>query len=301
MRLRQVALVAKDLDLTTGRLGRLLGIDYGYHDPGIITFGLENWVAAIGDTFLEVVAPVQEGTTAGRLLERRNGDGGYMVILQVPNLEAAKSRVESGGARIVWNARGDGEAGESTEGLHIHPRDCGGAILSIDESRPPEAWVWAGPEWQQHDSSFLSQISGVEIQSADPATMASRWSELLGAGVSEGHAPDARPAWLIDLDSARDTETGDSAANREKRGVIRFVKDENGRGDGVSAFDVEVRSTEALATAVNLLGARLERGEGDCAWVDEAGVRVFFQGTWPSGSARFVHAGSGSPARRPGC
>ena len=270
MRLRQVALVANDLDRTTQRLGRLLGLDYGYHDPGIITFGLDNWVAAIGDTFLEVVAPVEENTTAGRLLERRGGDGGYMVILQVPNLEAAKTRIETGGARIVWNARGEGEAGENTEGLHIHPRDCGGAILSIDESKPPAAWVWAGPEWQQHDSSFLSQISGVEIQSADPAKMAQRWSELIGTEVSEGQAPDARPAWLIDLDA--------DTADHPKRGVIRFVNDENGRGDGVSAFDVEVRSTEALATAVDRLGASLERGVGDAAWVNEAGVRVFFLG-----------------------
>ena len=243
MRLRQVALVAIDLDLVTGRLGRLLGLDYGYQDPGVGRFGLDNWVAAIGDTFLEVVAPVEERTTAGRLLERRGGDGGYMVILQAPNLDAAKARIEAGGARIVWNARGEGEAGESTEGLHIHPRDCGGAILSIDESKPPSAWVWGGPEWQRHDSSFLSQISGVEIQSGDPASMAQRWSELIGAEVSEGQAPDARRAWLIDFDA----DAGDSAADHSKRGVIRFVNDENGRGDGVSAFDVEVRSAEALA------------------------------------------------------
>ena len=268
MRLRQVALVAKDLEATTQRLGRLLGIDYGYDDPGVGRFGLGNWVAAIGDTFLEVVAPIEERTTAGRQLERRGGDGGYMVILQAPNLGAAKTRIEQGGARIVWNARGEGNDGESTEGLHIHPRDCGGAILSIDESKPPSAWVWAGPEWQQHDSSFLSQISGVEIQSSDPTAMAQRWSELIGTAVSEGQAPDARRAWLIDFDA----DNSDSS----KRGLIRFVNDENGRGDGVSAFDVEVRSTEGLAAAVNQLGSSLERGEDDAAWVDEAGVRVFF-------------------------
>lgn len=273
MRLRQVALVAKDLDPTTRRLGRLLGIDYGYHDPGIIGFGLDNWVAAIGDTFLEVVAPVKDGTTAGRLLDRRGGDGGYMVILQVPDLEAAKSRIDSAGARIVWNARGEGEEGELTEGLHIHPRDCGGAILSVDASRPPEAWVWAGPRWQQHDSSFLSQISGVEIQSADPEAMARRWSELLGPEVSESHAPDGRPAWLIDLDS----DTGDADADRPRNGVIRFVKDENGRGDGVSAFDVEVRDAEAWEAALEQLSARVAHGEAGNTWADDAGVRVFFR------------------------
>jgi len=273
MRLRQVALVAEDLETTTRRLSRLLGIDYGYHDPGISGFGLDNWVAALGDTFLEVVSPIQERTTAGRLLERRGGNGGYMVILQVPSLEHAKSKIESGGARIVWNARGEGEAGETTEGLHIHPRDCGGAILSVDESKPRDAWVWAGPEWKKHDSSFLSQISGVEIQAADPETMARRWAELLGATVSEANAPDGRPAWLIDLDAPADSDP-----EPHKRGVMRFVRDENGRGDGVSAFDVEVRDRELLATATKDLGINLERGDGDSSWADEAGVRVFFSG-----------------------
>ena len=273
MRLRQVALVASDLEVTTGRLAKLLGIDYGYHDPGIIKFGLDNWVAAIGDTFLEVVSPVQENTTAGRYLERRGGDGGYMVILQVPDLDAARARIEKVGARIVWSAQGTGDSGETTEGAHVHPRDCGGAILSVDEAKPTEAWAWAGPGWQDHDSSFLSQICGVELQSSDAAAMAVRWGELLGAGISEGLTPDGRPAWMIDLDAG----VQGSAGGASKRGVIRFVKDGNGRGDGVSAFDVALLSAQALEAVVEDLGAKLVRGEGGDAWVDEAGVRVFYR------------------------
>ena len=82
MRLRQIALVAEDLGSVTDGLGQLLGIDYSYHDPGIIQFGLDNWVAAIGDTFLEVISPVKENTTAGRYLKRRGGDGGYIDATQ---------------------------------------------------------------------------------------------------------------------------------------------------------------------------------------------------------------------------
>lgn len=272
MRLRQVALVAKDLDDVSERLGRLLGIDYGYHDPGIIGFGLDNWVAAIGDTYLEVVSPVKENTTAGRFLERRGGDGGYMVILQVPSLGDARAKIEAAGARIVWESHGEGENGERTEGLHVHPRDCGGAILSIDESAPADAWVWAGPQWRQHDSSFLSQISGVEIQAADPKGMAKRWSELLGPEAVPGRAPDGRDAWLLDLD---ETASG-SRGGEPKRGLIRFVEDRGGRGDGVSAFDVEVENLGALEAAVKRLGASLVRDDASCSHVDEAGVRIYF-------------------------
>ena len=80
MRLRQIALVARELEPVVSDFSAILGIEVAYNDPGVRVFGLENAVMPVGDTFLEVVSPIEGGTTAGRLLERR-GDGGYMVIL----------------------------------------------------------------------------------------------------------------------------------------------------------------------------------------------------------------------------
>src|SRR3984885_7922975 len=98
MRLRQIALVAKDLAAARADICAVLGIDYAFDDPGVGKYGLRNAVFPIGDTFLEVVSPKQTGTTAGRLLEKRGGDGGYMVILQVDDLAAALGRVANAGA-----------------------------------------------------------------------------------------------------------------------------------------------------------------------------------------------------------
>ena len=271
MRLRQVALVAQDLEATETRLERLLGLARGYHDPGIIKFGLDNWVATIGDTYLEVVAPVQADTTAGRYLERRGGDGGYMVLLQVDDLEPARQLLSAAEARIVWNAAGNDSQGSQTEGMHVHPRDCGGAILSIDQSTPSDAWVWAGEDWQSKKSEFLDQITGVELQSSDPAAMAARWCELLGTEASETVAQDGRPAHEIDLDDTRD----DLCSADVTRGIIRFTADTDGRGDGVSAFDVRVNDPSALVDRAAEMGVKLEVGSGG-RWTDEAGVRVFF-------------------------
>src|SRR5713226_5795789 len=102
MRLRQVALVAHDLEPVVADLCAVLGIDVAFRDPGVREFGLHNAVMAIGDTFLEVVSPVQPDTTAGRYLERRGGDGGYMVILQCDDLDADRRRVADLGIRVVW-------------------------------------------------------------------------------------------------------------------------------------------------------------------------------------------------------
>ena len=92
-RLRQVALVAHDCGQVAEELRQAFGWPPPFHDPGVGQFGLTNAVFAVGDTFVEVVAPAQPDTTAGRYLRRRGGDGGYMAIFQVPDLAAARRRV----------------------------------------------------------------------------------------------------------------------------------------------------------------------------------------------------------------
>ena len=85
-RLRQVALVARDCGQVADELRRAFGWPPPFHDPGVGRFGLTNAVFAAGDTFVEVVAPAQPDTTAGRYLERRGGDAGYMAIFQARSL-----------------------------------------------------------------------------------------------------------------------------------------------------------------------------------------------------------------------
>ena len=71
LRLRQICLVAADLDSVEDDLKAILGLEVAFRDPGLAQFGLGNVMLPIGDNFLEVVSPFREHTTAGRFLERR--------------------------------------------------------------------------------------------------------------------------------------------------------------------------------------------------------------------------------------
>ena len=75
-------------------LCELFKFEVAFNDPGVGHFGLENAVIPIGTDFLEIVSPVEADTTAGRFLEKRNGDGGYMIIIQVDDFEVSKDLVE---------------------------------------------------------------------------------------------------------------------------------------------------------------------------------------------------------------
>jgi hypothetical protein len=171
IRLRQVALVSRDLDTAVEELCNRLGLTVCYHDPGVQFFGLHNALMMIGDQFLEVVSPREDGTTAGRLLDKRGGDGGYMAIYEVDDLDAREAALEQEGIRIVW--RGDLP---DIRGRHLHPADVGGAIVSIDQPIPNGAWHWGGPNWVPHqDTSVVSAIAGVVVGAKDPPAMRRRW------------------------------------------------------------------------------------------------------------------------------
>jgi catechol 2,3-dioxygenase-like lactoylglutathione lyase family enzyme len=229
MRLRQIALVAHDLAAARAEIAAILGLDYAYEDPGVGKYGLQNWVFPIGTTFLEVVSPSAPGTTAARLLEKRGGAGGYMVILQVDDLSQARARVREAGARIVDQTDRDGAAF-----THIHPKDVGGAILSLDHMNPTERWEWGGPHWQEHVRTDVSvAIVGAELQAEDPSLMAGRWAAVLGR---PHHKADS--GWRIDLD----------------QGQIRFSSISDGRGEGLGEFDVAVRNPREVHRRAETMG-----------------------------------------------
>jgi Glyoxalase-like domain len=173
-RVRQAVLVASDLDAVTARLRPHLGLGPPFADPAVAHFGLRNAVFALGDTFLEVVSPVAPDTSAGRLLSRRGGDGGYMVMIQVADLAAARERARARGVREVFEV-----SLEDIAEVHLHPVDMGGAIVSLSTPEPPESWRWGGPGWRERSRPL--SVAAVTLAAQDPDAVAGLWGEIIGS------------------------------------------------------------------------------------------------------------------------
>ncbi len=224
MRLRQVALVARELAPVREDIFTLLGLRSDYDDKGVGEFGLRNSVMAMGDTFLEVVSPNREGTTAGRLLDRRGGDGGYMVLAQVDDFSVVNARLDELNLRKIWEIRRD-----EVLACHVHPKDIGAAIVSFDQMIPAEEWVWGGPRWKEQVASFVGNILACDIQGEDPQAMAEKWSD---AFARETRLSGDQIEMLLDDGSQ-----------------INFVEARDGRGDGVSAVEFAVVDGDAIRSA----------------------------------------------------
>jgi hypothetical protein len=178
LRLRQVALVATELDPVLDALHAELGLAVAHRDPAVAAFGLVNAVLPVGRQFLEVVSPTREGTAAGRQLERMGGDGGYMVICQTEDQAPFRDRAASLGIRTAFEFTEDGY-----QGWQLHPGDTGGSFLEIDVQPPGEddPWMPAGPDWPTAvRTGVVDGIAAVELAVPEPDQTSARWRELLG-------------------------------------------------------------------------------------------------------------------------
>jgi hypothetical protein len=175
LRIRQIVFATQNLAATVAQFESALGLQVAYRDPQIAEFGLENALLPIGDQFLEVLAPIRADTAAGRHLAR-HGDSAYMLILQTDDLDRERARLDRLGVRVVWQANYP-----DIRALHLHPKDIGAAIVSIDQPTPPQAWRWAGPDWQRFGAQASArEICAATIGALDPQAMAQRWSQVLG-------------------------------------------------------------------------------------------------------------------------
>jgi hypothetical protein len=230
LRLRQICLVAHALEPAVENLRAVFGLEVCYRDPGVGRFGLENALLPVGDQFLEVVAPIEEHTAGGRYLEKRGGEGGYMVITQCDDHAPRRRRVEELGIRLATQFERAG-----FQNMQLHPKDTGGSFFEIDCQtdglEPDGPWEPAGPDWwPARRLDVVSSIDAAEIQSPEPRRVAERWSEIAEIPLEE----DEQGRIVMPFENAR----------------LRFVEATDGRPEGLGGLDLRAVDRErALATA----------------------------------------------------
>jgi len=211
LRLRQAVVAAADRGAVVAEWQRRLGLGDPFLDPQVDVFGLHNAVLPVGDTYLEVVSPLEAGNgcAAERHMARNGGDCGYMAIFQVADIEATRRHLREHGLRSVLDADLD-----DISATHVHPADLGAAIVSFDQARPEGSWRWAGPSWTDNvQTDVATGLAGLHLAADDPAALLARWGQVLaiepdgdrlvlpdGSAVSVGPPTDAGRTGLVGID-----------------------------------------------------------------------------------------------------
>jgi hypothetical protein len=235
-----VAFVAEALAPAVEELRAVLGLDMCYEDPNVGKWGLVNALFPLGNDFLEIVAPVQPGTSAGRYLARRGGNGGYMAIFQSADARVERERIAAQGATFIHVADRPGPY----HATQFHPKHLGGILVSIESCGAPDAyrnpagpWYPAGTAWEPHvRTERISRLLAVEVQAEDPESLAACWSRVLGVPVGR----DAQGRAQVAFENA----------------PARFVPASDGRGTGVGGLDVKAADREAVLKAAAARGLK---------------------------------------------
>jgi hypothetical protein len=222
-----VALAAHALEPALALLQQVLGLGEPFRDPGVAEFGLQNGVLPIGEGFLEVVSPLKPGTTAGRWLERRGGDAGYMVIFQTDDLAAARARMGRLGVRGLETALEDAATLHLPPGRRRHRldrRDAAARVVALGQAGLARTQPGRGGDG----------LVGVVIEAPDPE-----------AGVRWGEVLDVRP----DPDAPRGFTLGLERGTR-----VRLVPAPPGHEAALVATEIAVRDRARFAAQAGAAG-----------------------------------------------
>lgn len=237
MRLRQIALVAYDLEPVAAQLNAVFGLRVAFRDPAVAKYGLVNVVMPVGGEFLEIVQPVTADASASRYLKRRGRDAGYMLIFQTEDALAQRSRLSGNGIRTI--AKLDTPRYTFT---HFHPGDFDGVLVSIDTAGDGADWNerfghWppAGSDWRSFSGQDVLGIAGATVQAKTPDAVAQRWSQLLEAeccGTS------------LRFDGAE----------------VNFVEPVDADGTGIVGLEIAARDPAAIMARASSLGIAIADG-----------------------------------------
>ena len=185
LRLRQICLVAPHLEPVISDIAGIMGLSECYRDGNVGKYGLENALLPVDTILLEVVAPFQPGTAAGRFLDKTGGRGGYMAIFCCDDPDARGKHANQVGVRVA-NVIGH----SPYHGVQLHPRDCRAAFIEFNQTDGSDdvlgVYPPAGPDWQKSIRKDVTQaLTSVEMESPDPQGLAEHWGRIIEIPVSK--------------------------------------------------------------------------------------------------------------------
>lgn len=185
LRLRQICLVAPHLEPVISDIAGIMGLNVCYRDGNVAKYGLENALLPVDTILLEVVAPFQPGTAAGRFLDKTGGRGGYMAIFCCDDPDARGEHAKKMGVRVA-NVIDHAPY----HGVQLHPRDCRAAFIEFNHTAGSDdilgPYPPAGPDWQKSIRKDVTQaLTCVEMESPEPQALAEHWGKIIGIPVSK--------------------------------------------------------------------------------------------------------------------
>jgi methylmalonyl-CoA/ethylmalonyl-CoA epimerase len=124
-----VGFAVRDLDEAVAFYGRAFGLPL-LHEEVNEEQGVREAMVGIGDSAIQLLAPLRPDSPIGKFLER-NGEGIQQVAFRVSDIDVAAERLRAAGLRLLYDVPKRGTADSRVN--FVHPKDCGGVLVELVE------------------------------------------------------------------------------------------------------------------------------------------------------------------------
>lgn len=126
-RIDHVGIAVPDLDEAIRFYADAFGVE-AVHEEVNEEQGVREAMLAVGDSFIQLLAPLRPDSPIGRFLDRQ-GPGIQQVAYTVDDIEVAAERLRAAGVRMLYDVPKTGTAGSRVN--FAHPKDCGGVLVEL--------------------------------------------------------------------------------------------------------------------------------------------------------------------------
>jgi methylmalonyl-CoA/ethylmalonyl-CoA epimerase len=124
-----VGFAVRDLNEAVAFYGRAFGLPL-LHQEVNEEQGVREAMVGIGDSAIQLLAPLRPDSPIGKFLER-NGEGIQQVAFRVSDIDVAADRLRAAGLRLLYDVPKRGTADSRVN--FVHPKDCGGVLVELVE------------------------------------------------------------------------------------------------------------------------------------------------------------------------
>ena len=128
-RVDHVALAVADLNASIEHYQRVWGLTLAHREV-VAEQGVEEAMFRLGDTYLQLVAPLHSDTPVGRFIQRR-GEGLHHIAYEVDGIEAALATAREHDLVLIDEEPRRGS--RNTRVAFVHPRTNHGVLVELVE------------------------------------------------------------------------------------------------------------------------------------------------------------------------
>ncbi|HZO36664.1 MAG TPA: methylmalonyl-CoA epimerase [Solirubrobacteraceae bacterium] len=128
-RIDHVGVAVDDLDAALARYGRDLALEVSHRET-LESQGVEAILLDVGDSHVELLAPLGADTPVGRFLSAR-GPGVHHVAYRTTDIEAELARLKAAGVTLIDERPRPGL--RNSRVAFLHPSSMGGVLTEITE------------------------------------------------------------------------------------------------------------------------------------------------------------------------